>query len=125
MPDVRAAVRTEVRRRARYRCEYCLVPESLALVGHEIDHIIAAKHGGGTSVENLALCCALCNRHKGSDLVSIDPETGATERLFHPRRDSWHEHFELSPHFSHSADRCGAGTRACRVETRLDTFSQL
>jgi HNH endonuclease len=71
------------------------VPESLTLVGHEVDHIIAAKHAGGASAENLALCCALCNKYKGTDLASIDPETGELQRLFHPRRDRWYEHFEL------------------------------
>ena len=94
MPDVGAAARTGVRLRARYRCEYCLVPESLTLAGHEIDHIIAIKHGA-SGAENLALCCTLCNKHKGSDLASIDPKTGDMCRLFHPRRERWHEHFEL------------------------------
>jgi hypothetical protein len=61
----------------------------------EVGAALAAKHGGDTSAENLALCCTLCNKHKGSDLASIDPETGVMERLFHPRRDRWHEHFEL------------------------------
>src|SRR5712692_11209804 len=95
MPEVSAAVRAEIRSRARSRCEYCLAPENLAFLDHEVDHIIATKHGGDTSLENLALCCTLRNKHKGSDLASIDPETAAMERLFHPRRDRWHEHFEL------------------------------
>src|ERR1051325_8527843 len=56
MSDVGAALRAEVRLRARRRCEYCLVPDSMTLAGHEIDHIIAIKHGGGTGSENLALC---------------------------------------------------------------------
>ena len=29
-----------------------------------------------------------------------------------------------NPHISHSTTRCGAGTRACRVETHLDTLSR-
>ena len=36
----------------------------------------------------------LCNRHKGTDLASVDPETGEMWRLFHPRRDRWREHFQ-------------------------------
>ncbi|HXB72441.1 MAG TPA: hypothetical protein VNY05_29660, partial [Candidatus Acidoferrales bacterium] len=55
----------------------------------------ATKLAGGTGTENLALCCTLCNKHKGTDLSSIDPETGDMCRLFHPRRDQWHQHFEL------------------------------
>ncbi len=95
MPDVSAALRAEVRSRARLRCEYCLALESLTLVGHEVDHIIAVKHGGGAVAENLALCCTLCNKHKGTDLASIDREPGQMHRLFHPRRDQWSDHFEL------------------------------
>jgi len=95
MPEISAAIRAEVRSRAKDRCEYCLVPEGLTLASHEVDHIIAAKHGGDSGTENLALCCTLCNKHKGTDLVSIDPETGGVQRLFHPRRDRWYDHFEL------------------------------
>jgi len=53
------------------------------------------KHGGQTIEENLALCCALCNRYKGSDIASIDPETGLLTLLFHPRLDRWGKHFEF------------------------------
>ena len=72
-----------------------MTPELVALVEHQLDHIVAAKHGGETRLENLALCCAVCNKHKGTDLASIDPESGEMQRLFDPRRDRWHEHFEL------------------------------
>lgn len=48
-----------------------------------------------TKAENLALCCTLCNKHKGSDLTSIDPESGEIVPLYHPRQDLWHEHFQL------------------------------
>jgi HNH endonuclease len=63
---------------------------------HEIDHIYAEKHGGETLFINLCLCCWICNRHKGSDLTSLDPETGEITPLFHPRRDVWTEHFRLN-----------------------------
>jgi len=53
------------------------------------------KHGGTTAAENLALTCTLCNSQKGSDLTSIDEQTGAIEPLFHPRRDRWVDHFQL------------------------------
>jgi len=95
MPEISAALRAKIRLRAGGRCEYCLVPESLTLAPHEIDHIVAAKHGGRTVSGNLALCCTLCNRRKGTDLASIDPETSEMRRLFHPRRDRWHEHFQM------------------------------
>jgi HNH endonuclease len=40
---------------------------------HEADHVIAEKHGGATSADNLAWACFYCNRFKGSDLASVDP----------------------------------------------------
>lgn len=60
--------------------------------------IISQKHGGPTKPDNLALSCALCNKHKGSDLASLDPDTGNIVALYHPRRDQWVEHFQLSNH---------------------------
>ena len=32
---------------------------------------------------------------KGSDLASLDPETGEIVRLYHPRQDKWAQHFRL------------------------------
>lgn len=89
------ALRQLVYARAEGRCEYCLIPESVVLAPHEVDHIIAVKHGGLTEADNLALSCTLCNKHKGSDLASMDSETGSVVPLFHPRRDSWIEHFRI------------------------------
>ena len=92
---VPVALRRLVRARAAERCEYCLVPEQLTLATHWVDHIIAEKHGGQTEESNLALSCVLCNQHKGSDLASLDPDTGQITPLFHPRRDRWLSHFRL------------------------------
>jgi hypothetical protein len=59
---------------------------------------VAEKHGGKTDADNLALACVLCNQHKGSDLSSIDPLTGALVPLFNPRRDRWGNRIEpLTP----------------------------
>jgi hypothetical protein len=88
-----ASLRKLVRERAALRCEYCLLAEDDAFLPHEPDHVIAMKHGGATEAPNLALACFDCNRHKGSDLASLDPETGALTPLFNPRVDDWREHF--------------------------------
>jgi HNH endonuclease len=61
----------------------------------KMDHVIAAKHGGQTVAGNLALCCTLCNRFKGSDIASVDPETGEITPLFHPRFDEWKDHYDI------------------------------
>ncbi len=92
---ISAALRRLVRTRAQDCCEYCLIPEMASFATHEIDHGIAEKHGGATVEENLALSCKPCNKHKGSDLSSIDPETGEIVRLYQPRRDVWERHFRL------------------------------
>lgn len=88
-------LRRQVIIRAKGCCEYCLLPDSLSFYPHEVDHIVAEKHGGATEFHNLALACWRCNRHKGSDLTSIDPETGAITPLFNPRTQRWQNHFRL------------------------------
>lgn len=90
---ISASLRRSVEERANYCCEYCLLPANVAFFSHEIDHIIAQKHGGITEENNLALTCWRCNRHKGSDLGSFDPETGEFSFLFNPRTQQWIEHF--------------------------------
>ena len=70
-----------------------MMPQELADAIHEIDHVIAEKHRGLISHENLALACFPCNNHKGPNIAGIDPETGRMTRLFHPRVDQWVTHF--------------------------------
>ena len=62
---------------------------------HQVDHIVAQKHGGETLAENHALSCISGNQGKDADLSSLDPHTGEFTALFHPRRQRWREHFEL------------------------------
>lgn len=88
-------LRREVVERAQDRCEYCRVHQDDRLFAHEIDYIYAEKHGGQTYADNLCLACNECNRAKGSDLCSLDLDTGAVVALFHPRRDRWSEHFRV------------------------------
>jgi hypothetical protein len=89
------ALRKLVFDRADGRCEYCLFPQFLAASSHQLDHIIAEKHGGITSESNLALSCVICNLRKGSDIATLDPATGQLTSLFHPRIHAWREHFRM------------------------------
>ena len=73
--------------RAKYRCEYCHSPEEPCGYKFHVEHIIPKSKGGGDELENLALCCAPCNLHK-SNKEELDGV-----RFFHPRKDSWDEHF--------------------------------
>jgi hypothetical protein len=61
-----------------------------------VEHIVARQHGGGDDPENLALACFHCNVHKGPNLSGIDPDSGEVAQLFHPRRQSWRDHFALN-----------------------------
>ncbi len=89
-----AKLRAAVRERAAERCEYCQRRQADSpLVPLQIEHIVPRKHGGGDHSDNLALACAECNLHKGSDLTGIDPDTGQITPLFDPRRQRWGEHF--------------------------------
>jgi hypothetical protein len=92
IPEV---LRQFVTERASGRCEYCLYPQGGSFLAFEMEHIIAEKHGGATVAENLALACPFCNRFKGTDLGSLDPETGKLTLFFNPRTQRWVEHVRL------------------------------
>jgi hypothetical protein len=72
------------------------MPDTETLLPHEPDHVIAAQHGGETTLENLAYACFQCNRFKGPNIASLDPATGALTPLFNPRIERWSHHFRLS-----------------------------
>jgi HNH endonuclease len=91
-----AELRRQVIERAANRCEYCHIRQEDAGSRHQVDHIIAEKHGGQTTLENLALCCLPCNRRKASDIGATDPESGQFVRLFDPRHQNWSDHFQFS-----------------------------
>lgn len=91
-------LRRQVQERAQGRCEYCFIHELDMYYPHEPDHVIAEKHGGTTSRDNLAWSCFYCNRFKGSDLASIDPASQKVVVLFHPHKQRWNPPF--SPQWS-------------------------
>lgn len=94
--SIPAHLRRLVIERAGECCEYCLLhQDDTALFNHEVDHIIAEKHIGQTVANNLAFACFDCNRYKGSDIASIDPDTGKVTPLFNPRQQVWTDHFIL------------------------------
>ena len=93
---ISAEIRRLVAKRAGQRCEYCLIHEDDTFLGCEVDHIISKKHGGGNEPENLAYACLFCNRHKGTDIGSIHPNTGKLTRFYNPRKDRWGKHSQLN-----------------------------
>ncbi|NEO84194.1 MAG: HNH endonuclease [Spirulina sp. SIO3F2] len=89
------SLRKQVIQRAQRRCEYCQLHQDCSVYSHEVDHLIARKHGCQTVLSNLALACLSCNRHKGADFATIDPISEVITPLFNPRRHLWSEHFML------------------------------
>ncbi|BAY10398.1 HNH endonuclease [Calothrix sp. NIES-2098] len=94
-PYISVELRRLVIDRSDSVCEYCLFPETDGLM-FQVDHIISVKHGGSTTADNLCYACIFCNLQKGSDLGSINWQTGELVRFFNPRRDFWGEHFQLN-----------------------------
>jgi hypothetical protein len=92
---VPAALQRRVRERAGDRCEYCRLSQAGQEATFHVDHVQPRKQGGSTDLANLALACVFCSLRKGASSETRDPETDATVRLFHPRRDAWAEHFRL------------------------------
>jgi HNH endonuclease len=87
------ALEQQVRERANDCCEYCHSPQACYSERFQVDHIIARQHRGSDSFENLGLSCLECNRRKGPNIASIDPDSEQLVPLFHPRKDSWSDHF--------------------------------
>ena len=119
MSRVSAALREQVRRRARNLCEYCRSDANLT--GHDftIDHITPEASGGTNEPDNLCLCCFWCNNFKKSSTHFPDPLTKASVRLFNPRLDAWHEHFRWSPTATRVIGRTATG-RATVIALRLN-----
>jgi 5-methylcytosine-specific restriction endonuclease McrA len=95
MTRIASRIREQVKARAGGRCEYCRLPEEFSFYSHQVDHIIAIKHRGSSSLLNLAWACFDCNNAKGSDVASYDEDTNQLVPLFSPRTQKWDEHFEL------------------------------
>jgi len=87
--------RAAVAARAGQRCEYCQLHEADDGLAFHVEHIVPHKHGGSDDLANLAFACQFCNLHKGPNLSGIDPVTGVTAELFHPRNDGWSDHFAI------------------------------
>lgn len=98
---MRAYIPVELRRivveRAKGCCEYCRVAAADRNFSYSVDHIIATKHGGATTDDNLCYCCMYCNRFKGTDFTSMDWKMGRiVTMVFDPRRNRWDDHFRIN-----------------------------
>jgi len=95
-----AELRRFVTNRARDCCEYCRTQAGYSSDSLTVDHITPRSLGGPTRLENLALSCHGCNQHKSKRTAAPDPVTGSRVPLFHPREQSWDEHFAWNEDFT-------------------------
>jgi HNH endonuclease len=98
MPESR--LRALVRSRAQGCCEYCRSQEHYATQPFSVDHVVPLLKRGDDGPDNLALACQGCNNHKFTRVEYIDPVTGEIAALFHPRNQSWSDHFVWSHDFT-------------------------
>jgi HNH endonuclease len=121
---VSSALRRDVERRALGACEYCLIHQDDTFFGCEVDHIIAEKHGGATTFENLAYAGAVCNRSKGTDIASLLPNTTTPIRLYNPRTDHWNDNFQFVPNTFLIEPLTDIGHVTCNL-LGLNTFERI
>jgi 5-methylcytosine-specific restriction endonuclease McrA len=64
-----ASLRQLVSQRASGSCEYCSIHQTFSMYSHEVDHVIALKHGGESTEDNLVIACLVVQRspEKGTE----------------------------------------------------------
>ena len=71
------------------------MPASSSVSSFHVRPIVARKHGVESGLDNHDNTCIHCNQRKGPNIAGRDPESwGNRPPLFHPRQDSWADHFE-------------------------------
>lgn len=88
-----AEIQRQVFSRARNRCEYCQMHQSLQGATFHVEHVHPQALGGDSNTDNLALACPRCNLCKSTKIDAVDPVTGIVAPLFNPRSDTWANHF--------------------------------
>jgi hypothetical protein len=109
--------------RAGHRCEYCHAPEVVFNFPFEVEHIIPVARGGTDTDANWALACRSCNLWKATHVQSLDPESGAEVRIFHPRNDPWDDHFAVDLEQGALVGRTPIG-RATIMRLRMNHHAQ-
>ena len=94
MSVIPEALRKIVIERASGRCEYCGLSQNGQVATFHIDHIVPRASGGLSHGDNLALACVSCSLRKAARQTALDPTSGQEVLLYHPRQQTWAEHFE-------------------------------
>jgi len=94
------AQRQAVAERAGGCCEYCLSQQRFSPDPFSVEHVTPRSAGGADDASNFAFSCQGCNNRKYTSTEGVDPVTGQTVPLFHPRRDQWPDHFAWNDDFT-------------------------
>lgn len=105
--------------RAKECCEYCYSQVNFATQSFSVERIVPRYKSGETTLENLALSCQGCNNHKHTKTEGLDPTTQQIVPLFHPRQQSWQEHFAWNDDYTLVVGLTPTG-RATVKELRLN-----
>jgi HNH endonuclease len=108
-----------ITQRAQGCCEYCRSQLKFSPDPFSIEHIIPLSKGGSYNLENLALACQGCNGRKYNHTEAIDPINGQFVSLYHPRQQSWSNHFVWSDDFTEMIGISSIG-RATIVRLQLN-----
>lgn len=84
-----SAIRTQVRSRANFACEFCGVTEASAGGQLTIDHFRPKSKGGSDTLDNLLYCCVRCNQYK----QDYWPAHSKEPRIWNPLVESASLHF--------------------------------
>jgi HNH endonuclease len=109
---VPAALRRQVRIRAKGLCEYCRCPARFTNASFHCEHITPREAGGETTLDNLAWACPWRNAHKYTKIRASDPQTGRVVPLFNPRRHRWERHFAWGEDYISILERTAIGRAA-------------
>lgn len=114
-----AAQKQLIIQRAQGCCEYCVSQVKFSPDPFSIEHIVPVSKGGTDELDNFALSCQGCNNRKYTHTEAIDPVTGSTVPLYHPRQQKWAEHFVWSENFTRMIGITSTG-RATIVRLNLN-----
>jgi hypothetical protein len=95
-----------VARRARECCEYCQSQARFSPDPFSVEHIVPRSRGGTDADTNLAWSCQGCNNRKYTSVEALDPVSGETALLYHPRQQRWHEHFAWNEDYEAATESC-------------------
>lgn len=119
MSRISRKIQAKVRRDAKNRCGYCLLPQEILMGKLEIEHLLPLAESGSDDEKNLWLACRDCNSYKSFKIYGFDEETQEKIKLFNPRTQNWHEHFAFSDDKTKIIGKTACG-RATVIALRLN-----